>query len=261
MPAPDLDLLVEAAREAGDIALGHWRRDPQVWDKGGDDPVSEADLAVDAHLKTRLLAARPEYGWLSEETPDTGARLATERVFVVDPIDGTRAFIDGQETWAHSLAVVERGRVTAGVVYLPAKDRLFAAAAGQGAFCNGDPIRASGRTDPSGANVLANRANFDARHWRVPPDDLARSFRPSLAYRLALVGQGRFDAMLTLRDAWEWDIAAGTLIAAEAGATVTDRTGAALSFNAPGAKAPGVLAAGPGVHAALIARLAPRPAA
>lgn len=257
MPAPDLALLVEAAHEAGEIALGHWRRDPQVWDKGVNDPVTEADFAVDRHLRERLLAARPDYGWLSEETPDTGDRLACDRIFVVDPIDGTRAFVEGQETWAHSLAVVENGRVTAGVVFLPALSHLYAAAEGAGATLDGAAIAASPHEGAAGARVLANRANFEPAHWTTPPDDLDRAFRPSLAYRLALVGEGRFDAMLTLRDAWEWDIAAGVLIAAEAGAVVTDRHGAALGFNAPLPQTPGVLAAGRGLHGDLLARLAP----
>ena len=103
MPARDLDLLEETAREAGEIARSFWREDPQVWDKGGDDPVSEADFAVDTHLKERLLAARPDYGWVSEETEDDMARLEADRVFIVDPIDGTRSFVAGEPTWAHSL--------------------------------------------------------------------------------------------------------------------------------------------------------------
>jgi len=237
--------------------MGHWRADPQVWDKGAAGPVSEADLAVDRHLHARLLAARPDYGWLSEETPDTPDRLARERVFIVDPIDGTRGYLGGEETWAHSLAVAEAGRVTAGVVFLPAKGRLYAAAAGQGATRDGVAVAPSARREVEGARVLSNRMSFDPRHWRVPPHDLTRSFRPSLAYRLALVAEGRFDAMLTLGDAWEWDIAAGALIAAEAGAEVTDRHGAPLTFNAAGARAPGVLTAAPALHAALLSRLAP----
>ena len=114
MPARDLALLTEAAREAGRIALRYWRNSPQVWDKGGEHgPVTEADLAVNDMLKAKLLAARPDYGWLSEETPDSADRLAVDTVFIVDPIDGTRAFIAGEETFAHSLAVVQRGKVTA----------------------------------------------------------------------------------------------------------------------------------------------------
>ncbi|MBL9052808.1 MAG: 3'(2'),5'-bisphosphate nucleotidase CysQ, partial [Tabrizicola sp.] len=110
MPVPDLDLLTEAARAAGRIALGFWRKDPKVWDKGAEHgPVTEADLAVNDMLKTRLQAARPGYGWLSEETPDDTARLDSDWVFIIDPIDGTRAFVAGEENFAHSLAVAHRG--------------------------------------------------------------------------------------------------------------------------------------------------------
>ncbi|MEL7105827.1 MAG: 3'(2'),5'-bisphosphate nucleotidase CysQ [Pseudomonadota bacterium] len=256
MPASDLALLIDAARTAGDIALRFWKQDPKVWDKSVNDPVTEADLAVDAHLKETLLGARPNYGWLSEETPDNEERLSRERVFVIDPIDGTRAFVDGQDTWAHSIAVVENGAVTAGAVFLPALDRLYAAALGQGATRNGDPIAVSTRADPAGATILSNKAGFDPKFWAVPPDDMKRKFRPSLAYRLAAAGEGRFDAMLTFRDAWEWDIAAGALIAAEAGAAVTDRDGAPLVFNAAHPKTPGVMVAPPMLHKALLARRA-----
>ncbi|TAG15735.1 MAG: 3'(2'),5'-bisphosphate nucleotidase CysQ, partial [Rhodobacterales bacterium] len=124
----DLALLTEAAREAGRIALRYWRREPKVWDKGGDHgPVTEADLAVNDMLKLMLLSARPDYGWLSEETPDDAARLSAETVFIIDPIDGTRAFVAGEETFAHSLAVAHQGKVTAGVVFLPALDKIYTA--------------------------------------------------------------------------------------------------------------------------------------
>ena len=109
MPERDLALLTDAAREAGRIAMRFWRRDPQVWDKGGEHgPVTEADLAVNDMLKPMLLAARPDYGWLSEETPDNADRLSRDTVFIVDPIDGTRAFVAGEETLAHSLAVAHQ---------------------------------------------------------------------------------------------------------------------------------------------------------
>ncbi|MEL7027310.1 MAG: inositol monophosphatase family protein, partial [Pseudomonadota bacterium] len=113
------------------------------------------------------------------------------------------------------------------------------------------------RSEPVGATLFANRFAFDAKRWRIPPDDMKRTFRPSLAYRLAALGEQKADAMLTFRDSWEWDLAAGVLIAAEAGAKVTDRNGAPLVFNAPHPKTPGVLAASPKLHGALIARMAP----
>ncbi len=255
MPGPDLGLLVEAARAAGEVALGYARRGYTVEDKGGGaGPVTEADFAVDTLLRDTLTAARPGHGWLSEETEDSADRLACDSVFVVDPIDGTRAFVDGGKDWSHSLAIVRNGVPVAAVVYLPRRDLLFAAEAGGGATLNGVPIRASG-AGFDGASVLANRWTFEAKYWRRPPP-VKRHFRSSLAYRLCLVAEGRFDAMATLRPTWHWDIAAGALIAAEAGATVTDRTGAPLRFNTPDPRSPGTLAGGTAVHAGLIGALA-----
>jgi myo-inositol-1(or 4)-monophosphatase len=254
LPAHDLDLLTHAALDAGKIALGFWKNNPQVWDKDGT-PVTEADIAVNDMLRTRLCGARPGYGWLSEETPDDPARLACDHVFIVDPIDGTRAFVAGEETFAHSLAVARGGQVIAGVVYLPALDRLYTASLTAPALCDGQPIAPSGRVQVDGATLLTSRPNLDPAHWPggVPP--VRRTFRASLAYRMCLVAEGRHDAMLTLKDAWEWDIAAGALICARAGARVTDRTGAALPFNRAHPQTAGVIAATPAVHDALIAGL------
>jgi len=256
LPEPDtadLALLVDAAHAAGDIARRHFRQDPETWNKGGaDDPVTEADIAIDRMLRHDLLAARPDYGWLSEETEDGADRLARDRVFIVDPIDGTRAFIDGTTAFAHSLAVVERGQPVVGVVYLPMLDKLFVARRGAGATLNGDTLTASDPTALAEADILTTRTNLDARHWTggVPP--VRRSYRPSLAYRLALVGTGRFDGMLSFRDTWEWDIAAGALIAAEAGAVVTDGNGGKLTLNNLLPQVGGIISAGPNLHRALM---------
>ena len=255
MPATDLELLVDSAQEAGRIASRYWRKDPEVWDKGSDGPVSEADIAVDRFLRERLLSERPDYGWSSEETEDDLSRLAADRVFIVDPIDGTRSFLNGEKTWAHSLAVVERGRVTAACVFLPLREKLYAAAEGEGATLNGETIRVSTQGEIANATVLCPRVTLDAEHWKEPPPALQRYFRPSLAYRLALVAEGRFDAMITLRDAWEWDIAAGALIIEEAGGAVTNRLGRPIDYNDESRKAAGVIAANPGlargIHEAL----------
>lgn len=256
MPATDLQLLEEAAREAGEIARRFWRDDPQVWDKGGDDPVSEADFAVDQHLHQRLLESRPDYGWVSEETEDSPARLEADRVFIVDPIDGTRSFVAGEKTWAHSLAVAERGRVVAACVYLPVRDKLYLAAIDEGATLNGSALSSSKAIRLESASVLSPKVSFRDEFWKNGPPPVTRHFRPSLAYRMALVGEGRFDAMLTLRPAWEWDIAAGALIAEEAGARVTDRHGAPLRFNSPSRQTAGVIAGSSGVHGGLLDRLA-----
>ncbi|MEM0947021.1 MAG: 3'(2'),5'-bisphosphate nucleotidase CysQ [Pseudomonadota bacterium] len=256
MPEHDLDLLKRIATGAGHIARGFFEGANRVWEKGHDDPVSEADLAVDTYLRETLLAARPDYGWLSEETADTHNRLGARRLFIVDPIDGTRAFVAGEASWAHSLAVVEDGDPIAAVVFLPMKSRVYAAARNGGATCNGAPITASSMPNADGARVLASRPTFQDRFWKDGAPPIERHFRPSLAYRMSLVAEGRFDGMITLRDSWEWDIAAGALIAAEAGALVSDRHGCPLRFNNPNPKTPGVLAAARGLHADLADRLA-----
>ncbi|WP_439153623.1 3'(2'),5'-bisphosphate nucleotidase CysQ [Yoonia sp.] len=258
MPVTDLALLVDAARVAGTIAKGYFGNDPAVTDKpAGAGPVTEADLAVNLMLHETLATARPDYGWLSEESEDSAHRLTTHRQFVIDPIDGTRAFIAGSDDWAHSLAVVEGGQVVAAAVYLPMRDLMFAATRGGGATVNDLPAKVTPAV-LDGATILGTKPNFEGRFWQrgmVPP--IKRAFRSSLAYRLCLVAQGRFDGMMTLRPSWEWDIAAGALIASEAGATVTDQSGLPLMFNNPHPQVPGVLAAGPELHAGLAQRLEP----
>ncbi|WP_341212561.1 3'(2'),5'-bisphosphate nucleotidase CysQ [uncultured Limimaricola sp.] len=252
----DLALLVAAAREAAPIAIEF--RAPKVWDKpDGAGPVCEADLAVDALLRERLGAARPSYGWLSEETADAPERLDAARIFVVDPIDGTRAYLEGSADWAHSLAVAENGRIIAACVLLPRHDLLYTATLGGGAFLNGEPIHASTQTDPARATLLGPRLAMSPKHWSggdVPP--VRRAFRSALAWRLCLLAEARFDAMLTIRPTWEWDIAAGSLILTEAGGTATDRRGAALSFNKPHPQSDGVLAGG-ALHGVLLPLLDP----
>jgi myo-inositol-1(or 4)-monophosphatase len=255
----DLALLIEAAHEAGEIAQPFWRQHPKTWDKGdGAGPVTEADLAVDHMLHAKLLAARPTYGWLSEETQDTDERLSKDRVFIVDPIDGTRSFIEGDHNWAHSLAIAEHGEVIAAVVYLPMRKRLFAAQKGKGATLNGVSLQVSPKQDLTHARLLSARHNLKSEFWTDECPDFTLKFRPSLAYRMALVAQGRFDAMLSLRNTWEWDVAAGTLIAHEAGATAMDRHGAAPVFNKKHPAFDGFIAANPILARKIVKRLAPR---
>lgn len=252
MPERDLVLLAEAALEAGRIARRFWRKNPETWDKPGEGPVTEADIAVNRMLMAELRAARPDYGWLSEETPDNSTRLIHERVFVIDPIDGTRAFVAGEEHFSHALAVVQGGRVVAGVVHLPIPDSTYCAALGGPATLNGAPI--APRVPGAEPVVLASGAALAAEHWPGGVPQVRRAFRASLAWRFCLVAEGRFDAMLTFRPTWEWDAAAGTLIAAQAGVTVTDAAGAAPAFNRPDPRVAGLIVAPPALHADLSAR-------
>lgn len=260
MPGPDLSLLQQAAVAAGEIALRYWKRAPDSWDKGGGaGPVSEADLAVNKMLVEELRGARPEYGWLSEESEDDPARLSAKRCFIVDPLDGTRAFLAGEAAFAHALAVVEDGRPVAGVVHLPALGLTYAAEADGPATLNGKPIRAKSVAVADQAQILTSGAVSEPHNWRADVPRFKRVFRPSLAWRLCLVAEGRFDAALSLRPTWEWDIAAGALIAEAAGALATDRTGARFRFNSAQPSANGLVIAPPALHADLIARLSPWP--
>lgn len=251
----DLTLLMDAAEAAGRIAKRYFRQSPASWDKGGGaGPVTEADLAIDRMLKAELLAARPDYGWLSEESDDDPARLGAEYTFIVDPIDGTRAFVAGQDTFAHSIAVARNGVAVVGVVFLPIRDFLFAGAIEQGSTLNGAPIRATTTHSNAQPHLLTAKKNLAPHHWPGGVPTVQRSYRPSLAYRLALVGSGRFDGMVTFGQTWEWDVAAGTVIAIEAGTIVTDSTGAPVTFNKPIPATDGMIAAVPTLHTDLLAR-------
>lgn len=257
MPRNDLALLIEAARRAGEIAA--------PMQSGGDlgvsykqedgSPVTRADLAVNDMLEHELRSARPDYGWLSEESTANPSRLSAARSFVIDPIDGTRTYIEGGKSWSHALAVVEGSEVIAAVVYLPKMACLYSASAGGGALLNGQRITVGARTAPEGADALATKPSMEPRFWPGGVPGLRPHHRPSLAYRLCLVAQGRFDAMITFRPSWEWDIAAGALIASEAGARVTDTSGASLRFNQPHPQSDGVLSANPALHDALLQRM------
>jgi myo-inositol-1(or 4)-monophosphatase len=221
----DLGLLRDAAGEAGAIAMRYFGRDPQVWMKGGTSPVSEADHAVDAYLRETLLAARRDYGWLSEETVDNPSRLSARRTFVVDPIDGTRGFLEGQRTWCVSVAVVERGTTLSGVLECPATNEAFWAEPGRGAFLNGERIAVrplGGVAEISGPKQLIDLmpAVWRARLKRAP-------HIPSLAYRLAMIAKGTLDATFVKPNSHDWDIAAADLILREAGGQLLDQQGRA----------------------------------
>jgi myo-inositol-1(or 4)-monophosphatase len=220
--AATLATLIEAARRGGDIALSYFRLNAHtaaaVTYKTGGSPVTEADHAVDAALADILRAAFPAAAWLSEETEDDPARLARDTVIVLDPIDGTRAFVKGDPCWTVALALVRNGRPVAGVVHAPALNETFAAALGAGATLNGAPIHAAQFAALDGVQVggprglrlaLAVKAGFRAEPG--PPS-------PSLAYRLVSVAAGRVEIGLSGAGSHDWDIAAADIILEEAGA-------------------------------------------
>jgi myo-inositol-1(or 4)-monophosphatase len=254
----ELELISAAAREAGRIALDYRARGLTVHSKPGGSPVSDGDLAVDAFLKDVLLRARPDYGWLSEETPDNPDRLSADRVFIVDPIDGTTAYI-GKEPWfVIAIAVVEEGQPIAGVIHAPVLEEHYVAIAGGGAQMNGEPIHASRACVLEGATMAGDPRMFKSPRWPEPwPEEMQVSQRNALAYRMAVVAAGDFDAAVSMGWKNDWDVAAGDLIAREAGALCTDPLGRPLVFNSPRARNPGLVCAAPGLHPLILARTAP----
>jgi myo-inositol-1(or 4)-monophosphatase len=259
-PAPDrmledLSLIVEAAHAAGRLAAGLRDEGLSVELKDGASPVTNADLAADTLLKQTLRHARPDYGWLSEETADDPARLRARRIFVVDPIDGTRAFLAGEPWWTVCVAVVEDRRPVAGVVFAPQLAETYAAAAGAGASLNGQPIRASAAGALEGCGMIAHPRMFRHADWPEPWPDMRIARRNSTAYRLCLVASGAADATVTFAAKHDWDLAAADLIASEAGGYVGDHQGRIFAYNAPIPMQPSLVCAAPGLAPLILERV------
>ncbi|WP_424981954.1 3'(2'),5'-bisphosphate nucleotidase CysQ [Maritalea sp. S77] len=209
----DLELVRNAVVGAGIIATGFFRQDVKTWTKDNATPVTEADFAVDNFLKNMLTAARPDYGWLSEETADDASRLTKERVFVVDPIDGTRGFIRGEDSWTICIAIVENGVPIVSVIYAPIRDELYEAVSGRGAMLNKSPLLrrerlGTGPIIPAPGAVHKELEERGIEYVRGPAI-------PSLAYRLVQVATGVLDIAVARRGAQDWDIAAPALILTE----------------------------------------------
>jgi myo-inositol-1(or 4)-monophosphatase len=247
-----LEAVSAIVREAGRIAAGRCGTDYKRWEKAPGNPVCEIDLEVDAFLRERLAALDPEAGWLSEETLDASDRMERTRLWVVDPIDGTRDYLRGRPGWCVSVALVEERTPLIGVLDAPARGEHWRAAKGGGAWRNGERLRVSGRRALAGARVPADTLSG-------PDRDLVAIPKPnSIALRIGLVAAGEADLVATLKWGFEWDIAAAALIAAEAGATVSGVLGQPLAFNSARGEAFGVLVATPAIHADAVERLRER---
>jgi myo-inositol-1(or 4)-monophosphatase len=255
----DRALIEKAVREAGAIARTFYGGDYKRWDKSKGQPVTDADLAVDKYLRETLIAARPDYGWLSEETEDQPSRLQKQSVFVVDPIDGTVAFLKNRPHFTICVALVRDGRPVIGVVFNPILDECFAANDGEGATLNGAPIHVSSREDLEGCRMCAARDMFEHPAWNTPPNrpwpPMHIETRNSVAYRMALVANGTFDASLALSAKRDWDMAAADIIVREAGGIVTAHDGAIPRYNGAQAIQPSMIAAGPKLHAEILSRV------
>ena len=254
--ATDADLLHAAVAEASELALKYFNDGTKSWEKSPGNPVSEADLAVDTLLKDRLMTGRPDYGWLSEETPDTPDRLRLDRVWMVDPIDGTRAFLKGRPEFTVCAGLVDQGRAVLGAVCNPAKGESFEGGLGTGARMNGAKLSVRKGTVLANAKLLASPRTFAPGGAGPALPDAEFTAVNSIAYRMVLIATGRFDATISMEPKSDWDIAAADIICREAGCLVTNQSGSEFSYNAHDIRHPGVVVAAPVLHREIISRLA-----
>ena len=228
----ELNLAVRAAKEAGAIIMEYYKADYEIHDKGYHNPVTTADHAADSLLKEMLTESCPDYGWLSEETVDSPDRLSKERVWVVDPLDGTKEFIEGVPQFVVSIAIVENGEPVVGVLFNPVTKDTFAAAKGEGAFLNDKPIHCVTK-DSVGDMVILNSRSETRRGLWEPFANTFGELRAigSVAYKLGLTAAGKADIFASLRPKNEWDICAGNCIINEAGGKLIDLNGNIRRYN------------------------------
>ncbi|HIA23860.1 MAG TPA: 3'(2'),5'-bisphosphate nucleotidase CysQ [Candidatus Marinimicrobia bacterium] len=228
----DLSIAKTAAIEAGGIILNYYKADYEIKDKGYHNPVTTADNAADTRLKEILMVARPNYGWLSEETVDSPERLTKDRVWIVDPLDGTKEFIEGVPHFVVSVALVENGNPIVGVLYNPVTAETFTAAKGEGAELNGEKIQCATKDNVGNMVILNSRSETRRGLW-APYDGTFGELRAigSVAYKLGLTAAGQADIFASLRPKNEWDICAGNCIINEAGGKLIDLKGNRVVFN------------------------------
>lgn len=247
----DLALATEAVLAAGAEVRARFGADAEVRFKTPDQPVTEADLVADELLRSRLLADRPAYGWLSEETADSTDRLSRQRVWVVDPIDGTNSFVAGIPEFVVSVGLVDEGITTAAAVYNPVTRELYQAVKGGGATRNGVRIHVASAVECGSRPImLASRWEIEAglvegyrEFWQI-------AALGSTAYRMLKVADGTAHAFVTPATKNEWDVCAAALVVNEAGGRVGRGDGGELRFNRAEPVLEGIMAWSPGVEVA-----------
>ncbi len=258
MRAPEADIaplkaaLETAVREAGALAARSFQTTVKSWDKTGGSPVSEVDMAVDKFLRERLMRLAPDCGWLSEETEDDLIRLDSSRMWIVDPIDGTRAYLAGRTDWSISIALVENGRPVLAAIFAPMQDALYLAAAGEGTTLNGATVKATAGADFDTAHAAGPKPMLE-RLAPVAPRLVAEPKVFSLALRLARVAAGTLDLAFASENSHDWDLAAADLLVHEAGGALTTFAGQQLIYNRADPLHGALVAAGRSRHEAFLA--------
>ncbi len=256
MRAPDAhaglkDAVAATVREAGALAAKIFQTPFKSWTKSGSSPVTEADIAVDHFLRERLTALAPDCGWLSEESEDDRARLGGPRLWIVDPIDGTRAFVNGRTDWSISVALVENGRPAIAALFVPMQDTLYLATAGEGATVNGVAAAVSKGAAFDGIKAAGPKPMLE-RLGNVVPTMIAEPKVFSLALRLARVAAGTLDLAFASNNSHDWDLAAADLLVHEAGGTLTTFDGQQLTYNRADPLHGALVAAGRSRHEAFL---------
>ena len=247
---PDVELLQQAVREAGAVALSFFGKPHKHWVKPDHSILTEADLAVNDYLRRTLMGARPSYGWLSEESPDDPSRVAKQMCWVLDPIDGTRSFHLGRNEWCVACALTNGETVELSVIYQPTLDKFYLAERGKGASCNGNRLVTSPSNTLKDARLAGNASAFK----KLEASGVAKmdmNFTPQIL-RLCMIAEGSADVLVAFGPKNDWDVAAGVLLAQEAGAKVTTQWGADMKFNQPHPRQPGMVAAHPQRHALMM---------
>lgn len=251
----ELETAERAAREAGAVVMGYYGTKYHIEEKSKNNPVTVADLEANRKIQEVLLGRYPKDGWLSEESQDNSDRLRSARVWIIDPIDGTREFIEGVPQFSISIGLAVEGRPVVGVVYNPAQEKFYKSARGAGATLNGKPIHVTPQATVKGASLIISRSEPQRRFQ--PFAELCRTQTVgSIAFRLALIGEGAGDGMITFRALHEWDVCGGVAVVEGAGGVVIDGEGKPIAFNRPDSLCRGMVAANPTLAAALHAMLA-----
>ena len=227
----DLEVAIAAAKQAGQLAMSYFGKQYEIREKSPNNPVSEADIAVDNLIQNDLRNRYPHYGWLSEESEDDGSRFSNRRSWFVDPIDGTRAFIKGLPNFSVSIALIEDNLPILGVIFNPATEEIFFANKGHGAFKNDNKIEVSKQSEIAGTELLGDPYQFQSNKWPSEWQQMNVTRKNSIAYRMALVAAGEFDGAIASMPKNDWDIAAGTIIVQEAGGISSDTAGFSFNFN------------------------------